>query len=151
MDRPRITPAADLAHNGFFSAEKLHLLRATFTRIDAQADIAGLVFYQKLFTLEPSLQSLFHTSIDLQTRKLMDSLRYIVATIENPTVLVPALEAMGRRHVTYGVRKPHYDLVIKALLETFEQILGDSFSPDVHEVWREALCFVAKSMKNHGN
>jgi Hemoglobin-like flavoprotein len=148
MDKRPITQQGEAPHNGLFSAEKVNLLRSTFARIDAQAEIAGLVFYQKLFTLEPGLQALFQTSIDLQTRKLMDSLRYIVATIENPTVLAPALEAMGRRHVTYGVRKPHFELVIRALLETFQQILGDGFSPDIHEVWREALYFVAKSMKN---
>src|SRR5262245_23296309 len=120
MDSPTFTHGGKLVQNGLFSVEKLNLLRSSFARIDAQGEIAGLVFYQKLFTLEPTLQPLFQTSIELQTRKLMDSLRYIVATIENPTVLAPALEAMGRRHVTYGARKPHYELVIKALLETFE-------------------------------
>jgi hemoglobin-like flavoprotein len=151
MVKPPITKKRKPAQNGLFSAEKLYLLRSSFARIDAQSEIAGLMFYQKLFTLEPNLQPLFHTSIDLQTRKLMNSLHYIVATIENPTLLTPALEAMGRRHVAYGVRKPHYELAIRALLETFGQILGDGFSPDIHEVWREVLCFVAKSMKNHRN
>src|SRR5690348_3746024 len=109
MVKPPITKKRKPAQNGLFSAEKLYLLRSSFARIDAQSEIAGLMFYQKLFTLEPSLQPLFHTSIDLQTRKLMNSLHYIVATIENPTLLTPALEAMGRRHVAYGVRKPHYE------------------------------------------
>jgi hemoglobin-like flavoprotein len=130
------------------SAKKLDLLRRSFTRIEAQGGIVGLVFYQRLFTLEPSLRSLFHTSIELQSRKLMDSLSYTVATLESPNTLVPVLKAMGRRHVAYGVREEHYDVVIRALMETFEHVLGDAFSPELREAWREALCFVAETMKS---
>jgi hypothetical protein len=32
----------------------------------------------------------------------MEALAFTVATLENPSKLVPVLEAMGRRHVTYG-------------------------------------------------
>jgi hemoglobin-like flavoprotein len=130
-----------------FNRKKIGLLRRTFAQIEAQAGIAGLVFYQRLFTLDPSLRPLFQTSIELQTRKLMDSLRYAVATLENPKVLVPVLEAMGRRHLAYGVRDQDYEVVIRALLESFEQILGGQHAQETHEAWREALCFVAEAMK----
>jgi hemoglobin-like flavoprotein len=135
-------------HERISSAKKLDLLRRSFTRIEAQGAIVGLVFYQRLFTLEPSLRSLFHTSIELQSRKLMDSLSYTVAALESPKTLVPILEAMGRRHVAYGVREEHYDVVIRALMETFGQVLGDAFSPELREAWRQALCFVAETMKS---
>jgi hemoglobin-like flavoprotein len=130
-----------------FNRKKVGLLRRTFAKIEAQAGIAGLVFYQRLFTLDPSLRPLFQTSIELQTRKLMDSLRYAVAMLENPEVLVPVLEAMGRRHLAYGVRDQDYEILIQALLESFEQILGSQHAQETHEAWREALYFVAEAMK----
>ena len=111
----------------------------------------GLVFYQKLFTLEPSLRLLFHSSVELQTRKLMDSLHFTVATMENPKELVPELEAMGRRHVLYGVQDHHYNLVILALLHAFQQVLGEAFSMKVHAVWNRALRFIAEVMIRGGS
>jgi hemoglobin-like flavoprotein len=53
---------------------------------------------------------------------------------------------LGRRHVTYGVQEAHYELVIKALLETFQEVLGSNFTGPVQELWREALDFVAQVM-----
>jgi len=133
--------------NGPTKLKRLELLRISFARIRAQGGIAGLVFYQKLFSSEPALRELFHTSIELQTRKLMESLSYVVATLEDPEALVPVLEGLGRRHVVYGVCDHHYDLVTKALSESFKEILGESFTREVEEAWRQALDFVAITMK----
>jgi len=127
--------------------KRLELLRVSFDSILAQGGIAGLVFYQKLFTSEPALRDLFHTSIELQTRKLMESLSYVVATLEDRKALVPVLEGLGRRHVLYGVRDQHYEVMTRALLETFKEILGESFTREVEEAWRQALDFVTLTMK----
>jgi hemoglobin-like flavoprotein len=121
-------------------------LRQSFALLEPKAGIAGLVFYRQLFTLDPSLRKLFQTSIDLQGRKLMESLGYTVATLENPEMLVPELESMGRRHVTYGARNEHYDTVITALMQTLEQILNAAFTAEAREAWNKALKFVAATM-----
>jgi hemoglobin-like flavoprotein len=127
--------------------KQLLLLRKSFTQIEEQGGIVGLMFYQTLFRYEPALRSLFQTSVDLQARKLMGSLSYAVATLERPKALIPVLEALGRRHVVYGVCDRHYALVTNALIETFKEILGSGFTPEVHEAWRQALNFVATTMK----
>lgn len=115
--------------------------------MEAQAEIAALVFYRQLFTLDPSLRRLFHTSIELQGRKLMESLRYTMATLENPVALVPVLESMGRRHVTYGTRDEHYDTVLRAMMVMLEQTLGSAFTAETRDAWSKALDFVAETMK----
>jgi hemoglobin-like flavoprotein len=51
----------------------------------------------------------------------MEALSQTVATLENPARLVPILEGMGRRHVSYGVKAEDYDTVIEALLRTLER------------------------------
>jgi hemoglobin-like flavoprotein len=121
-------------------------LRQTFALLEPKAGIAGLVFYRQLFTLDPSLRKLFQTSIELQSRKLMESLGYTVATLENPEMLVPVLESMGRRHVTYGARTEHYDTVITALMHALEQVLNKDFTREVKQAWDKALKFVAAAM-----
>jgi nitric oxide dioxygenase len=142
---PSLNPG--LPRNGKFNFKQAQLLRRTFDRIMAQGSIAGLIFYQKLFAASPELRRLFHTSVDVQTRKLMESLNYVVATLEDPNALIPVLAGLGRRHVTYGAQERHYDLVIEALLATFKVALGESFTAEVHKAWREALNFVTATMK----
>lgn len=51
--------------------KQVALLRRTFSQVESQGTIAALVFYRQLFTLDPSLKAMFHTSIELQTRKLL--------------------------------------------------------------------------------
>jgi nitric oxide dioxygenase len=123
------------------------LLRGSFNRIASQSGIAAMIFYRNLFTLDPSLRSLFHTTIELQGRKFMDSLAYTVASLENPQALIPALEAMGRRHVTYGTMPGHYATMSKAFLQTLGECLGKEFTPEVQTAWRRALEFVTETMQ----
>jgi len=127
--------------------QQIRLLRESFALIEAKAVAAGLTFYRNLFALDPSLRALFQSSIELQSRKLMEALGYTIATLENPNALVPMLEAMGRRHVSYGTRDAHYDTVLTALLQTLEEALGPAFTTEVRSAWTEALTFVADAMK----
>lgn len=129
------------------TADKIELLRRSFRQIEPKAAIAALDFYRNLFTLDPSLRPLFHTSIELQGRKLMEALGYTIASLEDATALMPALTALGRRHVAYGVREEHYPTVIQALLLTLEQNLGTTFTPEMRLAWTEALSFVSETMK----
>ena len=129
------------------TGRKVRLLRQSFVLIEPHAGIAGLAFYRNLFNLDPSLRPLFQTSIELQARKLMEALSYTIATLENPQALVPVLEAMGRRHVSYGARDAHYETVIQAMLLTLAETLNSEFSPEVRVAWTEALAFVADAMK----
>jgi hemoglobin-like flavoprotein len=129
------------------SPAQIVLLRRSFSRIEPQSSIAAMIFYRNLFTLDPSLRSLFHTTIELQGRKFMDSLEYTVASLENPQALIPVLEAMGRRHVTYGTKPEHYATMTKALLQTLGECLEKEFTPEVETAWRRALDFVAETMQ----
>jgi hemoglobin-like flavoprotein len=136
------------------NAEDLHitrrdiaLLRQSFERIEPQAAIASLVFYRNLFTAAPELRPMFQSSIELQGRKFMEALHYTVTTIEYPSMLVPVLEALGRRHVSYGTRDEHYGIVVKVLLQTLKEILAGRFTPATRKAWKVALEFVAEVMR----
>lgn len=123
------------------------MLRRNFAQIESQAGIAGLIFYRNLFNLDSSLRALFRSSIELQARKLMESLSFTITSLEDPKTLVPALEALGRRHATYGARPEHYDTVTEALLRTFSDVLRSSFTRKTRIAWKEALTFVTETMK----
>jgi hemoglobin-like flavoprotein len=60
--------------------------------------------------------------------------------------IVPAVQALGRRHAGYGVREPHYATVGEALLWTLEQGLGEAFTPAVRNAWATAYGTLASVM-----
>lgn len=128
------------------TGEQVASLRRSFSVVAAQADIAALVFYRNLFTLDPSLRPLFHTSIELQGRKLMEALQFTITTLEQPKKLLPVLEAMGRRHVAYGVKDEHYATVVEAMLLTLSETLRKKFTGAVETAWKLALGLVGEAM-----
>jgi hemoglobin-like flavoprotein len=129
------------------SPAQIALLRGSFSIVEKKAGIAGLVFYRNLFNLAPSLRALFQSDIELQGCKFMEALRFTIATLEDPAVLTPVLEALGRRHVGYGTRDEHYDVVIEALMLTLQQSLGPKFTKAAARAWQLALTYLADTMK----
>ena len=123
------------------------LIRESFAKIEPRAAIAALMFYQRLFTLDPSLRPLFQRDIEQQGVKLMQALRFAVATLDNPRELQPVLESLGRRHVYYGVEDRHYVTVGIALMDALEYLLGPAFTPEVKEAWLAIYTYMADTMK----
>jgi hemoglobin-like flavoprotein len=67
--------------------------------------------------------------------------------LKSPETLIPAVQALGRRHVAYGVKEKDYETVGKALLWTLEQGLGADFTPPVREAWFATYQLLAETMK----
>jgi hemoglobin-like flavoprotein len=124
-----------------------HIIRRTFALIEPRSEVMALIFYQRLFALEPSLRPHFSTDIDEQGEKLMQMLSVSVALLDRPCALVPSLEALGSRHASYGVEDRHYDIVGRALLGALEECLGSAFTHEVMAAWAAFYAVVANAMK----
>jgi hemoglobin-like flavoprotein len=111
------------------------LVQSSFEKVRPIADVAADLFYERLFTLDPSLRGLFRHDLKEQGRKLMHMMGVVVKGLDNFQYLVPAVEELGRRHAMYGVKKEHYDTVGAALLWTLERGLGPDFTPEMMEAW----------------
>ena len=127
--------------------EQIDAVQTTFSKVAPQAREAGLIFYDKLFTLDPSTRALFPTDMEAQAKKLMQVLAFAVGNLRAPDTLFPAVRALGERHAGYGVRDAHYGSVAQALLATLEGTLGPSWTPDVKSAWVEAYTLIANEMK----
>src|SRR5688572_13851961 len=101
--------------------EQKTLVQQTFAMVTPIADTAASLFYRRLFDLDPTLELLFKGDMKEQGRKLMQALTVTVHGLDHLETTVPALQALGRRHVRYGVRDQHYDTVAAALLWTLQQ------------------------------
>lgn len=123
------------------------LVRKSFEAVKPIAQDAGMLFYGRLFHVDPSLRALFRQPIQDQARVLMQMLAAAVGSLERLDTLVPALEDMGRRHLSYGVRAEHYQTVGECLLWTLQQGLGEAFTPEVREAWVTVYGILAGAMQ----
>jgi hemoglobin-like flavoprotein len=127
--------------------EQIKLVQDSFRLVLPIQLQAGQIFYDRLFTLDPTLRPLFKEDLSNQIRALMAMLTTVVAKLNRLDELVPAVESLGRRHVQYGVQPEHYVTVGAALLDTLEQGLGPSFTDATREAWAAAFTTLATVMQ----
>ena len=105
-------------------------------------------FYDRLFAADPTLRPLFaHTDMAGQRKALMQTLAVVVGSLDKLDTIVPAVQALGRRHAGYGVTDEDYATVGAALLGTFEDLLGDAFTPEAREAWAAAYGLLSGIMR----
>ena len=126
--------------------ENITRVRTTWALVTPIADTAASMFYERLFTLDPSLRPLFvGTDLAPQRRKLVQAIALVVAALDRLYEVVPTLEALGRRH--YGVNDAHYDTVGQALIDTLERGLGAAWNAETASAWTQAYGIIAGTMR----
>ena len=126
--------------------DEIALIRQGFARIAPQAEHVGLAFYDRLFTRDPSLRTLFHSDMRTQAGQLMAALGLVVRSLDDLEPVLERIQALGRRHIGYGVRPEHFAIVGAALLDTLAAGLADTFTPDARAAWTHAYGVVAGAM-----
>src|SRR5215203_419816 len=125
---------------------QVKLVQVSFTHVLPIADVAGLLFYERVFELAPGTRSLFGDDIPIQAARTMAAIKTAVDGLDDIEQVAPYLVRLGARHVRYGVRPEHLDLVGKVLLWTLGQGLGDLFTADVREAWTAAIDVIRCAM-----
>ncbi|MCB1212548.1 MAG: hypothetical protein KDK97_24700 [Verrucomicrobiales bacterium] len=127
--------------------QQVHLIRKSFAELASHDHVAALVFYRRLFEIEPALRPLFKTDIEVQAHKLLEMLGILIAMVERPAGLDVELRAMGARHRDYGVTDAHYGMVGEALLAMLAEVLDKRFTPEVRAAWTALYHTVETKMK----
>ena len=135
LDRDVMTPS------------ECRLVRQTFPLLQEYSVSLALLFYGRLFELDPGAQKLFHNDLALQSKKLLDMLASVVESLDNFGSLLPRLAELGRKHAGFGVRPEQYETLTTALLWTFSQALGPDFDSPTQDAWRHALEVISRAMK----
>ncbi|MEY4484259.1 MAG: hypothetical protein RL693_1711 [Verrucomicrobiota bacterium] len=126
--------------------EQTYLVRKSFAEIERHHEVAALVFYKRLFELDPGLRPMFKHDIVLQSAKLIDMLATLISMIERPGDLMSELRLMGARHKSYGVKDEHYPLVGQALLAMVRETVADAYTPEMEEAWKALYAVVSGTM-----
>ena len=88
---------------------QVQLIRSSWSAVEPISDRAATAFYARLFELDPRIAPLFlHTDMAKQHKVLMQTLTVVVKSLDKLDQIVPAVQALGRRHAGYGVEAHHY-------------------------------------------
>ena len=131
---------------------QIDLIRTSWSAVEPISEAAATLFYQRLFELDADIERLFRRADMAKQRAiLMGTLAVVVRSLDRLDTIVPAIEALGRRHAGYGVRPEHYDTVGAALLWTLDKGLGQAFDSDTREAWSVAYGTLAGLMIEAGS
>ena len=128
----------------------ISLIESSFEKLKPVAGEAGLLFYQHLFTVNPSLRRLIRTTLEEESQecgKLVQNLGMAVTALKHLDTLAPVLESMGRRQAANGIREKDYQTIGECLLWTLELELGAEFSGEVQAAWSAAYEILTGVMK----
>ena len=126
--------------------QQIQDVQRTFKQVAPLGEVVAIMFYGRLFALDPELRTMFAENMTEQRRKLLAVLAIAVNGLDRVESLLPTLRDLGHRHVGYGVKPQHYDTVGAALLWTLDQGLGKHFTPEVREAWVAVYGALANTM-----
>lgn len=123
-------------------AESLHeILRRPKERL-------GDLFYQVFFEQCPEVQAYFkRVDLRVQATMLVNALHVIAshATHRYPAT-ADYLRVLGHRHYLLRIPADLYPKFTAAMLTALEQFHGESWSPELGRLWREAFDFAVEAM-----
>ena len=103
-------------------------------------------FYSKLFTLDDSIKPMFKIDLGVQGLKLTDTLTFIIKHMGNIEDTIPIVKELGVKHLDYGTKPYHYELVLEALIFSFEKHLEEKFTTDMRLCWIKLYKFLSELM-----
>src|ERR1700743_3140097 len=96
--------------------QDIALVQGSWKSVVPIKEAAVEMFYGRLFELDPALRPLFKNDMKEQGAKLAAMLNTVVNGLTQLDAIVPAAQALARRHVGYGVKPKDYETVGGALI-----------------------------------
>ncbi len=106
------------------------ITQRAIARVTPFADALGLMFYARLFELDPALRVLFKTDLQDQAHALITMLQLCIEGLDERADLQQTLKNLGARHLWYGAKPRHYATVHSALMWTMREGLGDDWDAE---------------------
>lgn len=126
---------------------QVELVQVSWRSVLPVGDTFAELFYGKLFSLDPTIRTLFKSDLREQGRNLTAMMSVAAGSLAKPERITLAVQQLGRRHAAYGVQARHYALVETALLWALDKSLGEAFTPEVKEAWTEVYALLARTMQ----
>jgi len=109
-------------------------------------------FYTRLLQIDPTQGDIFDGSPVTLNRKFSNMMATF-KNLERLETITSAIEAMSRRHLTYGMQPAHLDSFKAALLFALEKQLREMFTDELKQAWSncydDVAAIIRKEAKAH--
>jgi len=128
--------------------EQVGFIRDSLIHIRPIADQIAESFYAHLFEIAPHLRRLFTGDMKTQGAMLMTTLELAVSSLDDMESILPAVQALGERHASYGVKAEYYPFAKESFLWALEKHLKGHFDPAVKNAWALSFDALIEVMSN---
>jgi hemoglobin-like flavoprotein len=125
---------------------EIALVQQGFDQIEPVAERVGLALYEQLFALDPSLRQLFKGDITRQAGLIMAEVGVVVRSLDDLGPVLSRIEALGRRHASYGVESRYFSVAGPVLLDALQAELGPAFTEEARSAWATAYTTLTDAM-----
>ncbi|KAM3425400.1 Flavohemoprotein [Cercospora zeina] len=131
------------------SQEQVKIIKATVPVLQQHGTDVTRLFYKNMLSERPELNNIFNQTNqvnDHQAGALAASLYAYATHIDDLGALSPAVEKICHKHASLYIQPEQYGIVGEGVLRAFATILGDAFTPEIHEAWAAAYWQLANIM-----
>ncbi|CAD77481.1 HMP [Rhodopirellula baltica SH 1] len=128
------------------SEKTIRIVKEITPLVAANAETITRRFYERMFEANPEVKAFFnqaHQHSGGQQKALAGAICAYFTHIDNPAVLMPAVELIAQKHVSLGIKPEHYPIVGSNLLAAIGDVMGDAATPEIVEAVSEAYGFLA--------
>lgn len=128
------------------SEKTIRIVKEITPLVAANAEVITRRFYERMFEANPEVKSFFnqsHQHTGGQQKALAGAICAYFTHIDNPAVLMPAVELIAQKHVSLGIKAEHYPIVGSNLLAAIQDVMGDGATDEIIEAVGEAYGFLA--------
>lgn len=128
------------------SEKTIRIVKEITPLVAANAETITRRFYERMFEANPEVKAFFnqaHQHTGGQQRALAGAICAYFTHIDNPAVLLPAVELIAQKHVSLGIKAEHYPIVGSNLLAAIKDVMGDGATDEIVEAVAEAYGFLA--------
>jgi hemoglobin-like flavoprotein len=127
--------------------EEIKLIQDSFAKICDDSNITAKLLYDKLFESHPEITKIFSGNMEEQEAKLMKMLKTVIGGLNNPHIIISAVQDLGKRHFEFGVSSAHYKSFKTALMYSLEMQLTGEWTDELKAAWGKLYDILAESMQ----
>ncbi|QDT49104.1 Flavohemoprotein [Symmachiella dynata] len=128
------------------SEKTVQIVKEITPAVAANAETITRRFYERMFQGNPEVKAFFnqaHQHTGGQQRALAGAICAYFTHIDNPAVLMPAVELIAQKHCSLGIKAEHYPIVGKHLLDAIKDVMGEAATDEIIAAVAEAYGFLA--------
>ncbi len=128
------------------SEKTIEIVKEITPAVAANAETITRRFYERMFQGNPEVKAFFnqaHQHTGGQQKALAGAICAYFTHIDNPAVLMPAVELIAQKHCSLGIKAEHYPIVGKHLLDAIKDVMGEAATDEIIDAVAEAYGFLA--------